>query len=286
MTQVDGLRGRATAAFWAVLPLALMLAGVKIFWRDVPWGVTVDGVVQGLLTALIALGIVIVYRANRIVNFAAADLGAVPATLTLLLFASVGWNLYLAIATGFGAAIVLGVLVEFLFLRRFFTAPRLILTVATIGVTQVLVFLGLQLPEWLGHPNTDRYPPILDVHFTVGSGLSSTSFDGNDLMVMIVVPLVLVGLAVFFRYTSIGIALRASAESADRASLLGIPVRRLQSVVWALVSVLAFIALFLRAACLQTSHRHRQARCRSLATPGPTKGLTTGRETIRHRRVR
>ena len=142
MTQVDGLRGRATAAFWAVLPLALMLAGVKIFWRDVPWGVTVDGVVQGLLTALIALGIVIVYRANRIVNFAAADLGAVPATLTLLLFASVGWNLYLAIATGFGAAIVLGVLVEFLFLRRFFTAPRLILTVATIGVTQVLVFLG------------------------------------------------------------------------------------------------------------------------------------------------
>jgi branched-chain amino acid transport system permease protein len=253
VTSVDALRARGTAAFWAVLPLALMLAGVKLFWRDVPWGVTVDGVVQGLLTALIALGIVIVYRANRIVNFAAADLGAVPATLTLLLYASVGWNLYLAIVTGFGAAIVLGVLVEFLFLRRFFTAPRLILTVATIGVTQVLVFLGLQLPEWLGHPDTDRYPPIINAHFTVGSGLSATSFDGNDLMIMIVVPLVLLGLALFFRYTSIGIALRASAESADRASLLGIPVRRLQSVVWALVTVLAFIALFLRIGVVGTT---------------------------------
>ncbi len=65
-------------------------------------------------------------------------------------------------------------------------------------------------------------------------------------MVLIVVPLILVALVGFFRFTAIGIALRATAENADRASLLGIPVRRLQSVVWALVAVLAYIAMFLR----------------------------------------
>jgi branched-chain amino acid transport system permease protein len=65
-------------------------------------------------------------------------------------------------------------------------------------------------------------------------------------MVLIVVPLVLVALTAFFRFTSIGVALRATAEDADRASLLGIPVRRLQSVVWGLASLLAFLAMFMK----------------------------------------
>src|SRR5262249_19111992 len=50
----------------------------------------------------------------------------------------------------------------------------------------------------------------------------------------------------FFRFTNVGTALKASAENADRAALLGIPVKRLQSVVWAIAGGLAFIAIFLR----------------------------------------
>ena len=63
---------------------------------------------------------------------------------------------------------------------------------------------------------------------------------------LIVVPVILLGLTLFFRYSSVGVALRATAENADRASLLGIPVRRLQSVVWGFAAVLAFVAMFLR----------------------------------------
>jgi branched-chain amino acid transport system permease protein len=240
--RVGATRARLAAAGAAVLPLALMVLGVKIFWRDVPSGIYADGVVRGMLTALIALGIVIVYRANRIVNFAAADLGAVPSTLAFLLYATLGWNVYLAAVCGLGAAVVLGVLVEFLFLRRFFRSPRMITTVATIGITQILVSVGLLLPLWIGRPDEDQLPTFIDAHFDIGG----TVFDGADLLVAIAVPLVLLGLVLFFRFTAIGIALRASAESADRASLLGIPVKRLQSVVWALVAVLAFIALYLR----------------------------------------
>ena len=54
-------------------------------------------------------------------------------------------------------------------------------------------------------------------------------------------------LVAFFRITNTGIAVRASAESADRAILLGIPVKRVQHVVWSIASVLAFVAVFLRA---------------------------------------
>ncbi len=227
----------------ALLPFALMVLGVKLApsWR-IPLGIYVDGAIQGLLLGLIALGFVIVYRANRIVNFAAADLGAAPASLAFLLWASLGWNIYLSLVLGFGAAIILGILVEFLFLRIFFKAPRLILTVVTIGVTDLLIALGLFLPRWLGQPSDSTYPPFFHATFTV----SGAVFDGNDVLVVIVVPLVLIALAAFFRFSATGVALKASAENADRASLLGIPVRRLQSVVWGLAGMLAFIAMFLR----------------------------------------
>ena len=54
------------------------------------------------------------------------------------------------------------------------------------------------------------------------------------------------GLAAFFRYTDIGIAVRASAENSERASLLGIPVRRVSTIVWILATVLSAVAIFLR----------------------------------------
>ena len=238
----DTFRVRATSAAWAVLPAALMIIAVKLAWWSVPVGIYMNGAIQGLLYGLIALGLVIVYRTNRIVNFAAADLGAAPASLAFLLWGSLGWNVYLSLVLGFGAAVIVGVVVEFAFLRRFFNSPRLIVTVATIGVTELLVALGILLPEWLGDPDFDKYTPFFGTHFT----LTSVVFDGNDVLVLIVVPLVLLGLAWFFRYSATGVALRATAENADRASLLGVPVRRLQSVVWGLAAVLAFVAITLR----------------------------------------
>jgi len=237
---------RAKATLSAGLPLVAMIAGVKLLWSDVTWGTVLGGTIEGFLIALIALGIAIVYRANRIVNFSAADLGGTPAILALLLYSSWGWNVYLAAGSGLVSAILLGVIVEFAFLRRFFRAPRLILTVATIGVTQILVALGLALPIWMGNSNTVQFPDFINLEFTVGSGLSSTKFFGNDVLTLIVVPVILVGLTAFFRFSSVGVALRATAENADRASLLGIPVRRLQSVVWGLAAFLAFVAMFLR----------------------------------------
>jgi branched-chain amino acid transport system permease protein len=238
-----GRAGLARSALVAALPLALMVGGVKLRFPDVPFEIYLNGAIHGMLTALVALGFVIVYRANRIVNFAAADMGGAPAALAFLLFGSLGWNIYLAATLGLGAAVVLGVLVEFCFLRRFFTAPRLIATVATIGVTELLVALAILLPRWLDDSKVDRYPPFLDVHLSVGKLIT---FDGNDVLVLLAVPIVLAVLAAFLRFSAIGVALRASAENADRASLLGIPVRRLQSVVWGLVAVLAFVAMFLR----------------------------------------
>src|SRR6478735_6399880 len=87
----------------AALPLVLMVVGCKIWFSDAPVDVYAQGFIMGLL---MSVGLVIVYRANRIINFAAADLGSAPATFGFLLFASYGWNLYLSTLIGLGGAIV------------------------------------------------------------------------------------------------------------------------------------------------------------------------------------
>jgi branched-chain amino acid transport system permease protein len=233
----------------AVWPLVVMLVGARILWRDVPWGVALNGAELGLLSAMIATGLALTYRANRIINFAQADLGIVPALLALLLILAKGWNIWLALPLGLLASAVLGALVELIFVRRFFSAPRLILTVATIGVAQILVGLSLFMPGWFGDLASERPPAFIETTFTFGQVI----FDGHDLAVFVIVPIVLLALAVFMRKSAIGVGLRGSAESANRALLLGVPVKRLHTIIWIISSVLAFIGLFLRAGVVGVS---------------------------------
>jgi branched-chain amino acid transport system permease protein len=226
-----------------------VVAGVAVFLLVVQWlwgppaGIVVQGALLGGLTALISLGIALVYRANRILNFAQGDLGAAPASLAVLLVVSSGASWLLAFVTGIIAAVVLGAAVEFLVIRRFFRAPRLILSVATIGLAQVLAGIGLLLPRWFDVTAPPQsFPAPIDASFTVGV----VRFGGNEVIAAIAVPLVCALLALFLR-TRVGVAVRGTAENADRAALLGIPIRRLETLVWAIAAVLAFLAVFLRA---------------------------------------
>jgi branched-chain amino acid transport system permease protein len=233
---------RARPVFvWVGATVAFLLV-VQLLWGP-PAGIVVQGAILGGLSALLALGLALVYRAHRILNFAQGDLGAAPASLAVLLVVTSGASWAVGFVAGLAAAVVLGVLVEFLVIRRFFRAPRLVLTVATIGLAQVLAGLGLLLPGWFGaeFPPQSFQAPI-DVSFTV----DPLRFGGNDVVALIVIPLAFVGLALFLR-TRLGLATRACADDVDRAALVGIPVRRVHSVVWAIASVLAFLAVFLRA---------------------------------------
>lgn len=223
---------------------ALAVLAFQLVAYPVPAGVFLRGVIVGLLSALAALGLALVYRANRIVNFAQTDLGSVPTTLGVYLIAFAGLSYWLALGLSFLAAIVVGALVELVVVRRFFHAPRLILTVATIGLATLLGVAAL----WLPHFWTDRASALaldlpIDIHWTV----DPLVLGPDELAALIIAPLVMVALAVFLRRTDVGVAIRASAERADRASLLGIPVQRLQTVVWIVATLLAFSGAWLRA---------------------------------------
>ena len=200
------------------------------------------GIVFGALTSLIAMGLVLIYRANRIVNFAQGDLGGVASVLAASLMVGSHWNFFLAAIVGLVAAIALGAYIEFSTIRRFAKAPRLILTVVTIGLQQVLAGTQLVIPKLFHFDIAPQPPQPFNFHWN----WFPVTFNGGHLLVMIVVPIVVIALSAFFRFTDIGIAVRAQAESADRAALLGIPTKRIGTIVWMMAAGMSGLAVILR----------------------------------------
>lgn len=227
---------------WAVPIVAVALA-VTVWPFPAPLGVIVNGALVGGRVALIALGIALVYRANRVINFSAGDLGQAPATLAVLIVLSLGWGYVTGVVLGLVAAIVVGVVVETLIVRRFFKSSRLILTVATIGIAQLLTFLAFKLPDWIGTINQSRLEPPFEARFE----LPGVIFNANDILTAIAVPVCFIALGLFLSRSDVGTAVRGAAESANRAFTLGIPVKRLHTYVWVIASVLAYVAMVLRA---------------------------------------
>lgn len=239
----------ATGALVALAGVGVVVFGRVALPRRVPDGIVLHGAIFGSLNALLAMGLVLVYRTNRIVNFAQGALGAIAANLTQALFQLHGWNYWVAGGTGVAGAVFLSALVEFGIIRRFARAPRLLLTVATIGIAQVLGAVELLVPTVLGfRPETFRkFETPLGSRFYFGD----VYFRGDHILALVTVPFLVVGLQMFFRHTGFGLAARAIAEKKDRARLLGIRVRRVSLVVWALAGLLSGVSSILTASITQ-----------------------------------
>jgi ABC-type branched-subunit amino acid transport system permease subunit len=225
----------------AVWPLAAALLP-----KGAPVGVTLTGVVFGTATALLAMGLILVYRSTRIVNFAQVSMGGVGGVLAVDLFLYKGLNYFVSLALGVVVGVVVGALVEVAVIRRFRNSSRLLLTVATIGLAQVLGGLQLLIPKWVANraPFNGGFPtPLTHVKLNVDPVIIT----GDHLMIVAAVPVVIATLAWFLLRTDAGVAVRASAENADRALLLGIPVRRLSTLVWAVAGGLSALTFLLRA---------------------------------------
>ncbi len=223
---------------------AIAVVVIQAIWFPMPAGGVLSGIILGLLGALGAMGLALVWRANRVINFAQGDLGAFPATLAVLLITLAGLPWLLGLVAGLGAAILTGLLADVLVIRRFHRSPRLIMTVATIGLSQVLAFAALLLPDLWGEGPAVRSLPA---PFSLSVEFGGVAFDANDVIALVAAPLLLAGVALLLRFTDTGVAVRASAERTERASLLGIPVRRLEAQVWTLAAVLSFSSVVLTA---------------------------------------
>lgn len=203
------------------------------------------GLITGLTYGILAVGLTLIYKSARFVNFAHGNLGALCAVLFAKFVVDWGVPYWIALVLMIALGGALGALVELLILRRLFEAPRLVLVVATIAVSQIFLFFSINRSFQADQQRvvTEGYPIPFDVQWQVGSLV----LRGQHVLIMLVIPLIAAALAAFFRFTAYGQAIRASAENADAARLAGISVRRMSTLVWVIAGVLAASTMILLA---------------------------------------
>ncbi|MHB1854139.1 MAG: ABC transporter permease [Acidimicrobiales bacterium] len=227
-------------AGWAVL--AHLLA------KGLPAGVMLQGLVYGALYSLSAVGLVLIYRSSRVVNFAQAQLGLLGGTTAALLGAGHGLNFYAASAIGLAVAAVTGALTHVLVVHRLRHSSRLLVAVATIGLAQAMGGLVGFLPSILCSPSTFGVCSLTgSFKFPLAAGFSvyPVIFNGADVVTLISAAGVLVLVWAALRFTFWGHAMRGAAENRDRAVLLGLRVFPIDVSVWVLAAALSAITIFL-----------------------------------------
>ncbi|MBV9412124.1 MAG: branched-chain amino acid ABC transporter permease, partial [Acidimicrobiia bacterium] len=184
-------------------------------YKHAPIGIVLAGVVYGSVYALGAFGLILIYRSNRIINFAHGALGSFVGVLLIGLVIEHGLNYWIALPAAVIGGFLLGGITEVVVIRNFNRkrVPRLILTVATIGLATAFGGLELLLSKKEGFTSlTGAFAPP----FNISLRISVSTFHSADVLIVAVVPVVIAFLAWFLLRTKAGIAVRAAAENEDR----------------------------------------------------------------------
>jgi ABC-type branched-subunit amino acid transport system ATPase component/ABC-type branched-subunit amino acid transport system permease subunit len=223
------------------LIIIILASSATILPKGLPLGVIFLGAVDGALYALTALGLVLIYRSQRIVNFAQAEIGALSVSVAVVMVSVYHVEYFLAAALGIIAALVTGAIIHFIVEWRFSKAPRMLLTVATIGLAQLIGSLEVGIPFLANKGNSSillvPFKTPLKFSFTI----SDITFGGDHIVAIGAVVLCVAGLWYFLERTETGIAIRGAADSRDRARLLGIPVSKLSLITWMAAAALSAV---------------------------------------------
>jgi ABC-type branched-subunit amino acid transport system permease subunit len=202
--------------------------GVASFGADA----LTHGVILGLVYGVLAAGLVLVYRASGVVNFAHGEAGALGAAVLAKLVLDEHWSFVLALPVVLALGGIIGALSEVCIARRLVNRPRLALLVATIGLSQVLLVAQLLLPKI---NEVAAYPTPVHRQLSIGS----VTLNGPDFVAIAVVPAIVVGLAIWLLRTPSGRALRAASDNPDAARLAGIRPHRVALMAWVLAGVVS-----------------------------------------------
>jgi ABC-type branched-subunit amino acid transport system ATPase component/ABC-type branched-subunit amino acid transport system permease subunit len=201
------------------------------------------GFVQGLIVSLIAMGIVLIYRSSRVINFAVGDLGLPAAGLLAVMAAKSHFPYWPSLLLALLAGTLSGTIVELAVIRRLFRAPRVIVLVATIGVAELARAVTMTLPAY----RTGQFQTAFPSPITSVWNLGSVTLHGTQLLALIVVPLIAGGLWWLLGRTRFGVAVRASSTNADLARLTGISPKMMSTAIWTIAGFLSTVAIILYA---------------------------------------
>jgi branched-chain amino acid transport system permease protein len=197
---------------------------------------TLSGLAVGMIYAAIGLSLVLIWRGTRILNYSQGGMAVVTTYIAYSIIQHTG-NYWLAFAVALAAGLVLGAVLELTVIRPVENKPPLNAVIVTIGVLTLLegivgIIYGAQFKS---------FPPAFSV---TGLSIGSTSLgiSRNDLFTAAAVLAAALLLAALFRYTSVGLRLRASAFNPRMAQLLGVRVGRVLTLGWALAGLIGALA--------------------------------------------
>jgi len=253
-----------------VVALGAIVLATVVFPRRSPLGVYGLGVVTGALLALNTIGLVLVYRSNRIINFAQVAVGGVGATffaasvtyqplLRLCLRSGVfdsepAWfattNYWLSAIAGLALSVALGWLIHTFVVRRFVDAPRLVATVTTIFLVSVCGLISREIRGSKILRSTDQIDASVQVGapappFDLTVELPGVRLTSRDLLAVAIVALTIPLLTLYFRKSSAGVAIRAAADNPSRVASLGVDVNAVVGRVWLIAALLSGLAAIL-----------------------------------------
>jgi branched-chain amino acid transport system permease protein len=196
-----------------------------------------SGIAQGCIYGLIALGFVLIYKATETVSFAQGELMMLGAFCALAAMTLFGLPFWLAALLAVLVMALLGVLLELVVIRPVLGQPQFAIVMLTIGIGYVMRGVITMVPG-IGTETHALPVPYKDEVWKLGALVINV-----EQVVIVLATAVLCGLLfVMFRYSKLGIAMQASSQNQLAAYYMGIPVKRLNSLVWGLAAAVAGIA--------------------------------------------
>jgi len=204
--------------------------GISIFLQQV-----INGLVIGSIYAMVALGLTLIFGILHIGNFAHGQLYMLGAFATYWLVTLLGWDIWSAMLGAMGLMVFLGVVLERVVFRPVSSAPHINGLIVALGLFIALENIAFIL--WGGDERTLPSP-----YATQTITLLSISLTLQRLLVFFVSLLLIFLLYLFIQRTKMGKAIRAVAQDPEVARLMGIPIHRISSTVFAVSSALAAAA--------------------------------------------
>jgi branched-chain amino acid transport system permease protein len=198
--------------------------------------VTLTGLGQGAVYAAFALALVLIWRSTRIVNFAQGAMAMFTTYLALTVIEG-GQSYWVGLAVALVTGLVLGAVIERLVIRPVEGGPELNAVIVTLGL-----FVALQaLAAILFGSTFQSFPAPFDLRgFTVGG--VNIAFTPNSIYIIVAVVVVMLALVALFRFTDLGLKMRAAAFNQEVSRLLGVRVGRMLTLGWALAAGVGSLA--------------------------------------------
>lgn len=197
----------------------------------------ISGIAQGCIYGLIALGFVLIYKGTETVSFAQGELMMLGAFGALAAMTMLDFPYWLAVVSVIAGMFIFGVLLERLVIRPILGQPAFSIVMLTIGIGYVARGLITMIPG-IGTETHTLPVPYKDEIWN----LAGLVLNVEQMVVIGATAVLCLVLFTLFRYSKIGIAMQAVSQNQLAAYYMGIPVKRLNGLVWGLASAVAAIA--------------------------------------------